>query len=1257
MAESSPHPHQRHQSQSHHYATDNDPASLHHSDTSKNEIGSVRMIDSTCRSNCMELVVSESEYGDSEEEENENGNVNAVAVASSHSHIQTHSSHIHAHTSAHAMRVDLISDEEENDSPDESKQKAAPQSTPIQSASDIIGGGSDIFDSDSDSLFHTGSILRRAGTELICAARRGGARRGGNGTGTDENSNGHDSDDPLPFPKHRSRTHTAAMKTETAASQDTQPAMIDCEGKGEDTDEGKSNSTPTRRTALSPRKTSPRFAPRAGSALVTTAAAAPHFASVDQYEFAQLDSPSQRFAALMHGLAGRTVLVTLVQLVARAVGEEGQLERDPVIKAKLFLPSSTTGGANKNLRCTTEFVKHFSRQPAALVFTERLTAAKLRSYESSMPAYLKCTGGIPPIDFSSILNKLSASHPDGSGIEVDAEGMASAYPNSVGAVITDVVTVIINAAKFNPPNHFVHLLALELAEKLPRALFALRRQIKIDDDEIVCYICGDASSDVDSVLGVLMQCDSCSLWYHTLCADVPSVPKESWHCDDCVRANPKLQNKRIRPVTQQTIQPHQSTPLPGMRTHTDCETKEQYSGSTKRKDSSTENATASKKQRSEHAAIARESHQRVRPSPSPRPPSPGLNAAVAALSTMVPPIQLVKGRPVSPDGEWFRVQKLDVRHNDPIHRNSSRQEDLFQSSTADPYSLTNVCVNNADREVENELRSVRQQLDTAMRCMAASSQRITHIQSKQRNRTRKQLIDKVEYQRHAQSLQKVMDVLTAPIEQLSDSAESSQLPHVTATDAEAAPIDIAELPASMSVKQLKHQLQQYRHRFLAQTALLRHQSSELEHAKSVASTVSQQYEDIRQEAQCIQEHQHRQIIELESSLSNSKLRLASERRIRNDCQLQFHASQLLVIRMVDRLNRTVVGSKMCAAFGTKLLDEVQKNIAREQETQKEQQPTQHPSVRSNTTIRVHTQSSSIPETPSLPLHQIYAQQIQVPAVDQLQHKQGQQPQQLQQQLQSTPKSNGASGVTVSSSSTSASTLSAPSNNLSLSAPPLTSTLSVPPPIHTHPNASILPPPSISRHQSDPIIPKSIMPTPSQNDVERLLQRMISPKTQPIPAAFTTSSITHPFQFASNPLTTTIPSAGRNISPFLHSATSGTFPFNAHVPVPASTSAHPINPFVHAAPLSIHPIHYSSVTPIPMPPAHQTVPLALKPMLPPPPITSNSVPIPAKPTASVPHAHGSQHYSNHSISLHTSTPTLHCSESVPPTHQSTSDISP
>lgn len=212
----------------------------------------------------------------------------------------------------------------------------------------------------------------------------------------------------------------------------------------------------------------------------------------ETFEFADLSTPSQRYVAMMRNCPAKEALVRLVRLVARPAGEEDDLVRDPLMVAKLHYGSSA-----KNLQRCSDFLRHFTKQPSCQAFLERLTDRKLKSYETSLRAYLDRTGGIAPIDFSSIAAKLAATKPD-SVPRRDREGFAPCFGNSVADVVVDLCNVVLNACKFNPPGHFVHEQALDLADKLPKALGALRRQLKIDDVDIVCFMCGRCSLSLSS---------------------------------------------------------------------------------------------------------------------------------------------------------------------------------------------------------------------------------------------------------------------------------------------------------------------------------------------------------------------------------------------------------------------------------------------------------------------------------------------------------------------------------------------------------------------------------------------------------------------------------------------------------------------------------------------------------------------------------------------------------------------------------------
>ena len=242
----------------------------------------------------------------------------------------------------------------------------------------------------------------------------------------------------------------------------------------------------------------------------------------ESFEFADLSTPAQRYVAMIRNLPAKEALVRLVRLVARPEGEEDDLVRDPLMVAKLYYHGSSA----KNLQRCSDFLRHFTKQPSCQAFLERLTDRKLKSYETSLRAYLDRTGGIAPIDFSSIAAKLAATKPD-SVPHRDREGFAPCFGNSVAAVVVDLCNVVLNACKFNPPGHFVHEQALDLADKLLKALGALRRQLKIDDVEIVCYMCGRSHAHsrplsavppaVGSVLRLAFPCLIASLACTCLC--------------------------------------------------------------------------------------------------------------------------------------------------------------------------------------------------------------------------------------------------------------------------------------------------------------------------------------------------------------------------------------------------------------------------------------------------------------------------------------------------------------------------------------------------------------------------------------------------------------------------------------------------------------------------------------------------------------------------------------------------------------------
>ena len=95
------------------------------------------------------------------------------------------------------------------------------------------------------------------------------------------------------------------------------------------------------------------------------------------------------------------------------------------------------------------------------------------------------------------------------------ESAEKAYGNLVQNVVRDLLYVVHNALKFNPPDEDVHKQARALGICLQdRYLPALRRNLLVPEDNFVCLICGGGDSQ-DS--NQLIMCDFCCQWFHQLC--------------------------------------------------------------------------------------------------------------------------------------------------------------------------------------------------------------------------------------------------------------------------------------------------------------------------------------------------------------------------------------------------------------------------------------------------------------------------------------------------------------------------------------------------------------------------------------------------------------------------------------------------------------------------------------------------------------------------------------------------------------------
>jgi hypothetical protein len=225
---------------------------------------------------------------------------------------------------------------------------------------------------------------------------------------------------------------------------------------------------------------------------------------------------------------------------------------------------------------------------------------------------------------------------------------------------------------------------------------------------------------------------------------------------------------------------------------------------------------------------------------------------------------------------------------------------------------------------ENELRTLRTQLDTAMRTLAASSERLVDLQEKQRARARRAVMAKSEQSKQAAALQQIIDTLTAPVEPDFNptAAAGASSAAAASSPAAAASSSAAAAAAAPSGEDLSKRLASYRHRFTSLTRLVSQQKAELESAHKTVAVLALQYDEVRAEAAAIQSHQQQRASELEHALGTLKTHLVSERRARNDLAEQLAAQARLARRMVDRLDLTVVGSPIPAQFGSRLLAEV-----------------------------------------------------------------------------------------------------------------------------------------------------------------------------------------------------------------------------------------------------------------------------------------------------------------------------------------------
>lgn len=96
------------------------------------------------------------------------------------------------------------------------------------------------------------------------------------------------------------------------------------------------------------------------------------------------------------------------------------------------------------------------------------------------------------------------------------------YGNLVQNVVRDLLYIVHNALKFNPPDEIVHKQARALGVCLrDRYLPTLRRNLLVLEDNFVCLNCGGGDSqDINQ----LIMCDFCCQWFHQLCCNVEDVP-------------------------------------------------------------------------------------------------------------------------------------------------------------------------------------------------------------------------------------------------------------------------------------------------------------------------------------------------------------------------------------------------------------------------------------------------------------------------------------------------------------------------------------------------------------------------------------------------------------------------------------------------------------------------------------------------------------------------------------------------------------
>ena len=839
------------------------------------------------------------------------------------------------------------------------------------------------------------------------------------------------------------------------------------------TENGAPSSSPAADASSSASGSSADFAPAhtASRSSATTAAstdAASPASPAASYAFADLSTPASRYRALSANCPPVDSLRRLIRVVAREEGSSTMehLRRDPLMVAKLFaLPPSNSsggGGGNLNLKKIMGVIKEFARAPAAAPFHEVLTAERLEEYGSSMSAYLSRTGGVAPIDFTSIHAKLAASKPTSLGLRSAVDGTAADYPNAVEPVVTDVLSVLLNAARFNPPGHPVYASAIELSEKLPRVLGALRRVLEVDTADIVCLDCGAGDSCADDPRGLLMRCESCGFWLHQSCADVAVVPKASWYCKDCLAHNRKLQRKGNEgssasaagagaagagDVSHQHFEPRAPSPPAaaaatpssmrvtlGVSDSADMgdnmapspRTQKEGSGS-KRKHTAPLPAEVSGIGIVDHAAAssaaaavaaapakrhrARSPHGAVRRSHSPpaspidasaaivvseRSPSPAGSASsstAAAASAAADAASSKRARPVSPDGRWTRLGQLHVNGAPSLFSPAIEWEDdeATPAAAAAGAEAASSAAPSKKRSVrgddESALHSLRTDLDSAMRVLVATSERIADLQETQRVRKLRAARAQQEEQRRQNFIIQIGEVLAKPVESfdaatpsaakdnggepidLTDSASSS------AAAAAATPATVAELTAALS---------RYRQRFSALRIQSDALSAELASAKAAAASALEQHEALRRDALAIHEQLRTRLLEQEGALAELKARLLQERHSRIEAAREAANHRSVLQQLQIQLDQpTVTGHPIPERFGTTLIEQITRaqdrqqgrthqTMQRQQQQQQQQHSLQRPQMQRQTSAPaaaasgVPSRSAPSPSTATIP---------------------------------------------------------------------------------------------------------------------------------------------------------------------------------------------------------------------------------------------------------------------------------------------------